>query len=253
MISLFPDGSDEPFDPVAAVAAEERAPHADRPWVMTNMIASADGATAVGGQSGPLGGPADKAMFAALRSVADAIVVGASTVREERYRPPGLGTEAARSARAALGAPERPVIAVVSGSLSFDLDLPLFTEPGYRPLILTAASAPAERRERLEEVADLIEAGEERVDLSVALGALRERGHAIALAEGGPRLNAQLIVDGLIDEWNLSLSPLLAAGSSQRPATGDEPSAPPARMNLTRVWEQDQLLFCRWVSSARRA
>src|SRR5215472_15738405 len=55
-------------------------------WVRANMIASVDGAIAVEGRSGPLSGVADKLVFAVLRSLADVIVVGARTVRAERYR-----------------------------------------------------------------------------------------------------------------------------------------------------------------------
>ncbi|MEL7156403.1 MAG: dihydrofolate reductase family protein, partial [Actinomycetota bacterium] len=89
MIALHPDPSVGPIEPLTAVAAEDRTAPDGRPWVLTNMIASADGATAVDGLSGQLGGPADFAVFTALRATADAIVVGASTVREERYRVPG--------------------------------------------------------------------------------------------------------------------------------------------------------------------
>lgn len=253
MISLFPQHLDEPFDPTEAVPAERRPSPDGRPWVMTNMIASADGATAVDGVSGALGGPADKAMFMALRSATDGILVGASTVRQERYRPPSAGDEATRAARAARGQQQRPLLAVVTGSLNLDPDLPLFADASYRPLIITVQSAPAEQRRRLSSVADVIDVGERRVELPAALAVLRRRDVAVLLSEGGPSLNGQLIADDLIDEWNLSLAPVLAAGSSSRPARGPEPVGPPTGMTLSRVWEQDQLLFCRWVRSVRQA
>ncbi|MGI9615564.1 MAG: dihydrofolate reductase family protein, partial [Acidimicrobiales bacterium] len=84
MIRLFPPDSETVdggalIDPRSAVAAEERPGRPERPWVYTNMIASADGGTAVDGLSGQLGGAGDKAMFGALRAVADVILVGAST------------------------------------------------------------------------------------------------------------------------------------------------------------------------------
>lgn len=253
MISLFPRPLDEPFDPAEAVPTEERPSPEERPWVMTNMIASADGATAVDGVSGALGGSADKAMFMALRSVTDGILVGASTVRQERYRPPSAGDEATGAARAARGQQVRPLLVVVTGSLNLDPELPLFADASYRPLIITVESAPAEQRRRLAAVADVIDVGERRVELPEALAVLRRRQVSVLLSEGGPSLNGQLIADDLIDEWNLSLAPLLAAGSSSRPARGPEPVGPPAKMALSRVWEQDQLLFCRWIRSARQA
>jgi 5-amino-6-(5-phosphoribosylamino)uracil reductase len=67
------------------------------------------------------------------------------------------------------------------------------------------------------------------------------------LSEGGPSLNGQLIAEDLIDEWNLTISPILAGGTSKRPATGQELLPPGLAMALDRVWHQDDLLFCRWI------
>ncbi|MEM7338906.1 MAG: dihydrofolate reductase family protein [Actinomycetota bacterium] len=203
---------------------------------MTNMIASADAATAIDGVSGALGGPADQLMFGALRSVADAIVVGASTVRAEQYRVPS----------------NRALITVVTGRLDLDLDLPLFADPTYRPLIATVPGAPAEQRERLASVADVVDAGTDRVNMTAVMRLLADREATVALAEGGPRLNGQLVADDLIDEWNLSLAPLLGGGGSARPAIGDQPVHPGGNaLDLARVWTRDDLLFCRWIRSRR--
>ncbi len=263
MISLFPEASERPIDPLSAVAAEQRrspgtmrigdgqistSGETQRPWVMTNMIASADGATAVDGVSAALGGPADQAMFGAIRAVADAIIVGASTVRQERYRAPSGGSEQQRTDRLNRGQPAVPLVVVITASLCLDLDLPLFADPDdYRPLIITVEAAPEERRAALETVADVVTAGETEVDLGLALGEIGARGFTTVLSEGGPSLNGQLIAEGLIDEWNLTLAPILAGGTSKRPATGQDLLPPGLTMSLTRVWHQDDLLFCRWV------
>lgn len=254
MIQLFPfakaasdeDASTTVDDVERAVAAEERRPSADRPWVFTNMIASADGGTAVDGLSGALGGPGDKAMFRALRSVADAIVVGASTVREEGYRPPRQ-PDTTRARRRTEGRRDDPRLVVVTRSLSLDPGLELFTDPDNRPLVVTVAGAPADRRAALEPVADVVDAGDEDVDLGRALELLAELGIGTALSEGGPTLNGQLIADGLIDEWNLSLSPHLLGGDSRRAAVGPIGGGPPPAMRLARVWTDDDYLFCRWL------
>jgi hypothetical protein len=84
MRRLWPDPG-EVDDIAALVAAEPRPAPADRPWVLVNMIASLDGAITIAERSGGLGGPADKAMFAALRGIADVVLVGAGTARAERY------------------------------------------------------------------------------------------------------------------------------------------------------------------------
>ena len=65
MRQLLPHPIDE-LDPLDLYLADRREPHHGRPWLMTNMIASIDGATAVDGLSGGLGGAGDKAVFRAL-------------------------------------------------------------------------------------------------------------------------------------------------------------------------------------------
>lgn len=256
MIKLFPftEGDDGPVDRPelgdvdAAVAAEARPSHASRPWVYTNMIASADGGTAVDGLSGALGGPADKLVFAALRSCADAILVGASTVREEGYRPPRRPDDVRRR-REAEGRRPDPRLAVVTRSLDLEPDLPLFEDPSNRPMILTVSDAPRRRRAELEAVAEIVEVGHGDVDLRLALGALWSGGIRTVLSEGGPTLNGQLVAADLVDEWNLSLSPHLLGGDARRAAVGPAPGGPPPAMRLARVWTDDHYLFCRWVRS----
>src|SRR6478736_3949250 len=82
--------------PESAVAAHVALPASipsDRAFMRLNMISSVDGGTAVGGVSGGLGNRDDHAVFAALRSGADGVLVGLGTVVAEQYRvpdPPGL-------------------------------------------------------------------------------------------------------------------------------------------------------------------
>ncbi len=232
-------------DPLVAVAEEPRPRSGGRPWVLTNMVTSIDGATAVGGVSGPLGGPADMAVFRAIRSVADAVIVGAGTAVAENYRPPRPDTAVA-AARQAQGRAERLTIAVVTASLNLDPSLALFNDSAYRPLIITVEQAPEQRRSVLEQTADIVVAGVSRVDLRLALDELSRRGHKNILVEGGPSLNGQFIAGDLIDEWNLTLSPVLAGGNSARPAFGPQ-AATTRRLTLARLWQGDDLLFGRWV------
>ena len=96
---LVPTPSDQ-VDLVEAYAPPE--PPVDRPFVRCNMISSIDGAIAVEGRSGMLGGPADRRVFATLRSLADVILVGAGTVRAEGYGPARFGDEL-RAARVGRG------------------------------------------------------------------------------------------------------------------------------------------------------
>ncbi|MBA2471912.1 MAG: dihydrofolate reductase family protein, partial [Pseudonocardiales bacterium] len=80
MRQLLPVAAD-PVDP--AVVYADLPVAQGRPSVRLNMIASLDGAATVDGLSGGLGGPADHRVFAALRELADVVLVAAGTVRAE--------------------------------------------------------------------------------------------------------------------------------------------------------------------------
>ena len=217
-----------PVDPVDPVAVYGDLPVAQgRPAVRLNMIASVDGATTLAGVSGGLGGPADHALFAVLRSLAEVVLVAAGTVRAERYGPSSTP------------------IAVVSRSLRLDWDAPFFTAQLARPLVVTVAQAPPDQLARAAAVADVIVAGDRDVDLAAALAALGDRGFQAVLAEGGPTLNGQLAGAGLLDEVCLTLSPRLAGGSAKRILDGLSLSAVEG-LRLCSVCEQDEYLFLRY-------
>ena len=224
MRQLFPEPADsvEPLDVYRDLPVVE-----GRPAVRRNMIASVDGATAVDGRSGGLGGPADRRVFVALRSLADVVLVAAGTVRAEGYGP---GT--------------RP-IAVVSGSLRLDWDSPFFTTATHRPIVVTAGRAPAEALKRATDVADVLVAGDGEVDLVRAVEMLGERGFAQVLAEGGPSLNGALAGAGVLDELCLTVAPRLVAGDAKRILTGP-PLAPPPELTLRSLCEEDGYLFLRY-------
>ena len=88
-------------EPLAAFVGDRRTSRGERPWVMINVVESVDGATAVSGESRGLSGPADREVFHALRGVADAILVGAGTVRADSYGPMRPRPGSARPARPA--------------------------------------------------------------------------------------------------------------------------------------------------------
>lgn len=271
MRQLLPRPAAE-VDPLALYSAAVRTPPAGRPWVMVNMIASADGAVTVGGASGGLGSPADRAVFAAARACADWILAGAGTVRAERYRLP-RPSAAVRAARLAAGRSERPGLAVVSASLDLDPDLPMLADrrPGEaRPLILTGPDAPAEWAERLAETAEVVRLeptdagaargfapagtiGPGRLGSPVAaLGELGRRGAKVVLAEGGPTLNAWLADAGMIDELCLSVAPVLAGGPSPR-LIHEAAFAAPKTLELAHLLEDDGMLFARYLALRQKS
>lgn len=244
MQRLWPDPGT--IDDVAAyVATEARPAPPGRPWLLVNMIASLDGAVTVEGRSGGLAGPADKAMFSALRAMADVVLAGAGTVRAESYGPP-RPSDATRAARGQRGQSEAPRLAIASRSLDLDLDQPLFTKAEAPPFVLTCGDAPADRLDAVAQVAELIVTGDVTVDLPEALAALHDRGVRTITCEGGPHLNGDLLLADLIDEWALTLAPVLVGGDARRSSTG--PLAPaPRAMHLDRLLEGDGLLLTRWL------
>ena len=230
----------------------ERPPPPGRPWVMLNMVASVDGATTVQGLSGRLGGAGDRQVFQTLRGLADMILVGAGTVRAEGYRPPRTPDGSLASARTTAGQPVRPRLVVVSARLDLDPDAPLFTErlpEDPPPLIATVRSAPADRRDALADVADLIDLGGTRVDLTGLLATLRDIGARTVLCEGGPHLNHQLLAAGLVDELCLTISPSLVggAGTAGPGLLAGGAFAVPSGLRLDRVLAHDDFLFCRYL------
>jgi 5-amino-6-(5-phosphoribosylamino)uracil reductase len=227
------------------VAADARPAPDGRPWVLVNMIASLDGAITIEERSGGLGGPADKAMFSALRGVADVILVGAGTVRAEGYGP-ARPSEAIRAARRARGQAEVPRIAIVTRSLDLDADSSLFTESVQPPIVITSGSSDPARRTAFEDVAELMVVGDDAVDLEAALASLREAGTEVVTCEGGPSLNGDLVAADLVDEWDLTVSPLLVSGHAGRSSRGPLPPAP-ISMALARMLEADGHLLTRWV------
>jgi riboflavin biosynthesis pyrimidine reductase len=251
---------------LAALYGNEAGPAttADRPWLRANMISSVDGASALSGRSGGLGGPADRMVFTVLRSLADVILVGAGTARAEHYGPvaPGGVWAGLRT-----GKPPTPAIAVVSNSLDLGACSRLMTvaPETARTIVFTTASAPARRVAALSDHARVVVAGQHRVDASAAVTTLRRMGHRQVLVEGGPHLLRELADAGLLDELCLTTSPVLAGGDAGRivaaaaAGPGGRPPVPPAMesstalpagLNLVHVLADGGFLLARYVRSA---
>ncbi len=199
------------------------------PRVRMNFVMSLDGAVTLEGRSGGLGDASDRLAMQVLRTLADVVVVGAGTVRVEGYG--GLRVDEADAAwRRSHGLSEQPRVAVVSSRLGLDPEHPFFADATTRPLVVTHASAPADRREALAEVADVVVCGDTEVDTALMLAALADAGLPQVLCEGGPHLFGSLIEADLVDELCLSLSPLLVAGEAGRIVRGAPEVERPMRL-----------------------
>jgi 5-amino-6-(5-phosphoribosylamino)uracil reductase len=217
----------------------------ERPWVQVNFVSSADGAATAAGRSRGLSSPADKKIFALGRDLADVVLVGAGTAVIEGYQ--GLKRNEVRAERRKrLGLADVPPIAVVTGRCSIGPQTPMIADTLVPPIVLTTEAAPKSRREDLERAgADVVIAGEERVDLEQALDALDERGLRRVCCEGGPHLFSGLIADDLVDQLCLTVAPLLAGAGAPRIAEGVQQEAP-RRMRLASVLTEDGYLMLRY-------
>nr|WP_307849530.1 pyrimidine reductase family protein [Qaidamihabitans albus] len=196
------------------------------PWVQANFVSSADGAVSVGDRSAGLSHPADKRIFALGRDLADVVLVGAGTVKAEKYRGARAG-ELRVERRRRLGLSDVPPIAVVSGRCTITPDDPIVADTVVPPIVLTTESAPAHRRADLAAAgAEVLTAGEHSVDLRAALGALGEMGLRRVNCEGGPHLFATLVAEDLVDQLCLTIAPLLAGAGADRIVAGRATDVP---------------------------
>ena len=198
-------------------------PSTDRPWVRSNFVATIDGAAhGADGVSGSLGGAADEQVFGVLRSLADVVLVGAGTARDEGYGPADVP------------------IAVVSRRL----DVPeALLVPGT--LVVTTAAAPADRLAELRRTVDVIALGEDGIDWPGVLDQLAARGLTRVLCEGGPSLHGELVGHDLVDEICLTVAPVLASGPAPRIAHSTDAVDRP--MTLAHAIAADDVLLTRWV------
>jgi riboflavin-specific deaminase-like protein len=212
----------------------------DRPFLAMNFAVTLDGRATIDGRSGPIGSETDTAMLAGLRTRFDAVMIGAGTMRAERYGR--LVTKPqTRERREGLGLPGAPLMVLVSGRLDLPWDAPLFGEGG-EVLIFTASEAePPETESSVRVVRH-----EERVDLGEAMRHVRrEEGIRALLCEGGPHLHAQLQAAGLADELFLTLAPKLNGGEGPPSLTeGELPSV--VELELAWLLEEDGELFARY-------
>jgi riboflavin biosynthesis pyrimidine reductase len=220
----------------------------ERLWVRANFIASLDGAATVGGTTGHLGGPVDRALFHLLRELADVILVGAGTVRIESYSGTRLSV-AQRQRRQARGQSEVPPLAIVTKSGHLEPDMPVFTRTEVPPLVLTCTAVAEATRHRLAGLADVIDCSggdPARVDEAAVLTALTERSLHRVLTEGGPMLLSSFVERGMLDELCLTIAPCVVGGQAQRIATG--PGQLVTRMRCAHILtDADGYLYTRYV------
>lgn len=185
-------------------------------YVRLSMIASLDGRCTIDGRSSRLGGVADQQVLHLQRDLAEVVLVGAKTVLSEGYRWEQL-SPARRERRRRFGLSEQLPLAVIA------------SRPLPKEAEVTAGDGPV------------------RVHIgsaATAVAALRDQGYRRILCEGGPRVAAALLADGLVDEWALTVAPRFV-GQTELPLLPGP--GLPAAFHLRSLLTADDFLFLRYT------
>ncbi len=211
--------------------------------VRVNMIFSADGAAAFGGRAGPLSSQSDQQLLKILRGFADVVLVGAATARAENYGPVQL-SETQQAQRHREGKNKPPPIAVISRT--GELPSRLVSDPSQPPLLVTCADTAARHDRTSDQRCGVLVAGEDSVDVALAVALLRAHGLSRVLCEGGPTLLDELVDADIVVEVCVTLAPKLAA--SQPVGHQRHPSrlALPAALRLKHALAYDDYLFLKY-------
>jgi len=225
----------------------------------SNFVTSLDGVVSLGSE--PSAGSVisgrnrwDRFLMGLLRACADAVLLGAGTLRAtpgHHWTPEHIFPDMAMAfaeLRTSLGRKPHPRLVLVTASGQVAASHPAVV--GGATILTTEAGANA-LRGRLPDSCDVIEVGEGgRVDLSRALHELRARGHEVILTEGGPHVTGELIDKGLLDEAFITVSPLVA-GRDREPRLGmvEGVELLPGRLvsgRLLSVRRKEDFLFLRY-------
>jgi riboflavin-specific deaminase-like protein len=211
-----------------------------RPYLGLNMVSSLDGKATIEWRTKGLSTELDRRLFHHLRTQADAVMVGAGTLRAERY---GRMTKTAelREKRVAEGLAPDPLAVIVSARLDIPADLPLLNEPEQRVVVATGSDAT------LPELGHQVEYARVGDDLPKLMAYLQEtHGVRSVLCEGGPTLNSYLFAAGLVDELFLTLNPKVTGGAAALTIVAGRGLVEPAELDLVSVAEGEGDLFTRW-------
>jgi riboflavin-specific deaminase-like protein len=213
---------------------------AERPYLALNMVSSLDGKATIDWRTRGLSSELDRRLFHHLRTQVDAVMVGAGTVRVERYGRI-VKSEELREKRRAEGLEPDPLAVIVSARLDLPADLPLLNEPDQRVVIATGSDAVLPD---LAAQVDYLRVGD---DLPVLMARLSEDyGVRSVLCEGGPTLNSYLLAADLVDELFLTLHPKLTGGAAALTIVAGRTLVAPAELGLESLAEGDGDLFTRW-------
>jgi riboflavin-specific deaminase-like protein len=212
----------------------------DRPYLIINMVSALDGKATIEWRTKGLSTDLDRELFHRLRTEVDAVMVGAGTVRAERYGRM-VKSDELRAARIDAALEPDPLAVIVTARLDLPADLPLLNEPEQRVVIATGSDAT------LPDLGDQVTYERTGDDLPLLMARLREHhGVRSVLCEGGPTLNSYLLAAGLVDELWLTLNPKLAGGAAALTIVAGRELVEPTDLEPVSVAEGGGDLFTRW-------
>jgi 5-amino-6-(5-phosphoribosylamino)uracil reductase len=183
---------------------------AQRPYVLLSAGMSVDGCI---DDASPdrlvLSNDADFDRVDGQRALADAVLVGATTIRRDNPRLL-VRSPARRAARQDRGLPVSPAKVTITGSGNLDPQASFFTAGGTEVCKLVYCASPAIRaaRDRLSmaPATSVIDAGSP-LDLVTVMTDLAARGITRLMVEGGQHIHTQFLAAGLADELQLVIAP----------------------------------------------
>jgi len=184
----------------------------DRPFTFINSAMSADGKISTKKRKQvKISGKTDFDRVDALRSGADAVMVGIGTILSD---DPSLTvkSEERRSQRVASGQDENPVRIVVDSMARTPLTADIFKKGMGKRIVVVSKAAPADKVEALKDKAEVIVAGDKEVDLREMAGELRKRGINRLMVEGGATMNWAMARAGLVDEISVFVGNIIIGG-----------------------------------------
>jgi riboflavin biosynthesis pyrimidine reductase len=234
------------------------------PSLFANFVSSVDGVVALPGRAHSstviaAASAADRFVMGLLRASADAVLVGAGTVRAApgALWTPGFICPPAAAAygdlRRRRGMDPGPRLSVVTAS--GDLD-PAHPALDAGTTIFTTRAGGERLRSRLRRSCRVAVVDGERFPVRAVVERMSADGDRRILTEGGPTLVGELLGSGLLDELFLTLAPTLAGrdGAEHRPGLVERLAFPPERIadaSLLGVRRHGSHLFLRYRLASR--